>query len=477
MFIKISGLLLLLALICVPLFLHLDYLPFRLWDESRLASNAYEMHKNGNFIVTHYDGVPEMWNTKPPLMIWLQVFFIKLIGFNELSIRLPAAIAGLLTCVVLVLFSYKHFKSLLPGAFAGLVLVTTHGYIDAHAIRTGDYDGLLALFTTLFVLSIFKYTETGNKKWAVAFFTGITLAVLTKSVQSLLFLPAIVIYFLFRKKWQLIYARHFIAGIVFSCLIVGAYYFTREVMNEGYLLAIWNNELGGRYFNALEENNAGPMYYVSRMGGYLFPYWIWFLPVAFLAGILSKSDKIKNLSLFLFLATATYFLFITFSRTKLYWYTVPLFPLLALQVAVFLFQCWQYLTTNSVIGKYPSVALLLIVVAFIYPYTITAKEVYSPKEYSWDNMYPISELLQDAFHGKTSLHNHVIVYSDYDQHFKVYTNALADKGQTVFYKQPQNLVKGDTVIVSEDSMAKQVETMYDEQLLKQQQGVKIYLIK
>ena len=53
MFIKITGLLLLLLIGSIPLFLHIDALPCRLWDDSRLATNAYEMHKNGNFIVTY----------------------------------------------------------------------------------------------------------------------------------------------------------------------------------------------------------------------------------------------------------------------------------------------------------------------------------------------------------------------------------------------------------------------------------------
>ena len=97
MLIKVTGLVILLIIASIPLFLHLHVLPFRLWDESRLASNAYEMHTNGNLIVTYYEGEPEMWNTKPPLVIWMQLIFIKLIGFNELAIRLSSAIAGLLT--------------------------------------------------------------------------------------------------------------------------------------------------------------------------------------------------------------------------------------------------------------------------------------------------------------------------------------------------------------------------------------------
>ena len=65
-------------LVYVPIFGHLNTLPIRIWDESRLATNAYEMLKNGNFIVTYFDGKPDMWNTKPPLLIWLDVLFMKI---------------------------------------------------------------------------------------------------------------------------------------------------------------------------------------------------------------------------------------------------------------------------------------------------------------------------------------------------------------------------------------------------------------
>ena len=109
------------ALIYMPLFGHLDYLPIRVWDEARLAMNAYEMLHNGNFIVTHIGDKPEMWNTKPPLMIWLQVIFMKLLGVNEVSVRLPSAFAGLLTCLTLLLFSIKYLKKFWFGFIAVMI--------------------------------------------------------------------------------------------------------------------------------------------------------------------------------------------------------------------------------------------------------------------------------------------------------------------------------------------------------------------
>ena len=70
----------------VPVFYSLDHLPIRLFDESRLANSALEMNRNHDFLVVHYKLEPEMWSVKPPLMIWSQVFFMKIVGENELAV-------------------------------------------------------------------------------------------------------------------------------------------------------------------------------------------------------------------------------------------------------------------------------------------------------------------------------------------------------------------------------------------------------
>lgn len=63
-------------------FQRLDNYQIRNWDESMFAVNAYEMSQNHNFITPYYKGLPDMWNSKPPLQLWLQIAFIKLIGYN-----------------------------------------------------------------------------------------------------------------------------------------------------------------------------------------------------------------------------------------------------------------------------------------------------------------------------------------------------------------------------------------------------------
>jgi len=86
----------LLLLVSIPIFQRLDFYTIRIWDESRLAINAYEMYHSGNYLIPTYKGEPDMWSTKPPLMIWVQVLSMKLFGVNEMGIRLPSALAALL---------------------------------------------------------------------------------------------------------------------------------------------------------------------------------------------------------------------------------------------------------------------------------------------------------------------------------------------------------------------------------------------
>ena len=84
-------------------FYHLNELPIIQWDESRLAVNAAEMYHSGNFLSTTYEYKPDYYNTKPPLMIWLQVLSASVFGMNELAIRFPSAVAGLF-CILFYAF-------------------------------------------------------------------------------------------------------------------------------------------------------------------------------------------------------------------------------------------------------------------------------------------------------------------------------------------------------------------------------------
>ncbi len=468
-----------LSIIAFPLFYNLDKQPIRIWDESRLAMNAFEMNKDGNLLTTHFEGEPDMWNTKPPLMIWLQLIFIKVFGFNELSLRLPSAIAALATCILLVLFSRKTFRSWWPGVFAAIILVTVNGYVHIHATRTGDYDALLTLFTSSFLLSFYLYIETAHNKYLHLFFLGVGLAILTKSIQGLLFIPALAVYALvYRKQMVLLKNKWFYIDVFIVIACVATYYLLRESNNPGYLQAIWENELGGRYAQTTEENKFWKGYYFYQLRRFLFEYWFWLLPLGFIAGFVQKG-RFRTFTIYLTILSGIYLLLISISKTKLEWYVLPVFPLFAFIIGFFVDGVckWGYqklLTSQLRWILIPAFCILL----FFYPYASIVTKVVLAKEYRWDlEIYPISYILQETFEKNHRLNGAAICYEGYNTHLRIYMKRLEEKGKKFVFADADQLRPGDTVIANQPPIKSRIESRYEYQVLAEKAGARIYVIK
>ena len=446
-----------------PIFLHLDTLPVRLWDEARLAINAYEMNKDRDFLVTHYLGNPDMWNTKPPLMIWLQVFFIKLLGVGELAIRLPSAIAAFLTCLLILSLSIKYLKDYWFGLIAVLILITSHGYINMHASRTGDYDALLTFFTTAFCFSFFLFLESHSNKYLHLFFAALTLAVLTKSAQGLFFLPALFIYSLVKKQFIALLKNKWLWIDLLICIaIIAGYYLLREIHNPGYLQAVWDNELWGRYAQPSEGHGEDFGFYFNNFIAFQFPLWYWLIPCGIVFGCASNNPTIRNLSVFSAIAGLTYFLIASSAKTKLEWYDVPLYPFLAVLCAVTI--SWLFVLlerSSSVLPKFKLnfTPYLFLLFVFYVPYRTIINKVYMPKEYVWDQeFYSLSYYLKQVIKGERNLDKKSLCYVGYNAPYLFYLCILDDCGKHLTFADMHTLKSGDVVIV----MQPQVKTYLEE---------------
>lgn len=453
------------ALMYMPIFGFLDTLPIRIWDESRLAINSYEMFHDGDFVVTHFSGQPDMWNTKPPLQIWFQVFFIKILGVNELAVRLPSAISAFFTCILLLFFSQRYLKSFWFGFICVCVLITTHGYINLHATRTGDYDALLTLFTTLSGLLFFVYCETSKYKYLYLYFLFTALAVLTKSITGLLFLPAILIYSIVQKQFiSLLRSKHFYLGMFSFLVIVTGYYILRDSNNPGYIKAVMQNELGGRYLDTIENHKQGFWYYYNNFINFQLSSWYLLVPCGLIIGFVTKNKKIKRLTLFTFIMVITFFLVISTSQTKLEWYDVPLYPFLAILIAIFIFNIFDFLRNLTWINNTLAINVVPLIFLFmigIGPYRKVLEKTYKPKEYSWDvEFYEIGYYLKDAVKGKYDLNNQYLLYDGYNAHNLFYLNILKEKGTKISFKDWTNLNPEDVVIAHQSNVKEYVENNY-----------------
>ncbi|MDB5271148.1 MAG: hypothetical protein JWP58_4188 [Hymenobacter sp.] len=308
-----------------------------LWDESRLAVNAAEMLRSGDWLITRYNGRPDLWNTKPPLLIWLQAAGLYGLGYGMWAIRLPSVLAALATAWMLYRFGCQVLGSRFVGAFAALILATSPGFNGTHVARFGDYDALLCLGLTAAALSWYRHAQQRQARWLWQGAGWFALALLTKSAAALLVLPAVAVGLALPSagRWVFGQWRTYAAiGLAFGPLLL--FYGLREAAAPGYLAAAWFNDWYGRLSQHIVTLDHPWWVYFQRL---LFPdllTWSLLLPVGlWLArpGAAAPAPK-RRFAQFAGLYILVFLLILSAARTRLGWYSAPVYPLAALLCAL-----------------------------------------------------------------------------------------------------------------------------------------------
>lgn len=457
----------LMVVVYFPLFLQIDRIPIRVWDESIMGVNAYRMLENHNYIVTYFGDTPDMSNTKPPFHIWCIVLFSKLLGFSELSMRLPSAIAALVLCIYLFFTLRRYTGSNVFGFFVVLVLVTSQGYVTRHGTRTGEYDSTLTLFSTLFALHLFLATETEEdrerSRHLLLVFVFMTLAVLTKGIACMMQAPALLVYALARKKvLTFLKTGTFYAGLAILLVFGLGFYFLRESQNPGYMHAVWMNELGGRYAEANEGHNGPFMFYFNALVFYNYTAYIGFLLMGIATGLFLAKRQIKRLVVFCVVTSVFFWLIISSAKTKLPWYDTPIYPYFAIISASFVYYIYDATrqklhdkTKQPIVAQ--SGAWFICLLLFVLPYyNIIIEKAYAVKPEGWEADFAKScEYFQKAVRHQVDATGQKFVFDfdgEYAWHRTIvwcYRKQLQEKKIDARFLEPADVAVNDTVMLFE----------------------------
>jgi 4-amino-4-deoxy-L-arabinose transferase-like glycosyltransferase len=311
--------------------------PLLAYDELLYATNAMEMRNNGHYLVSYFDGAPDMWNTKPPLWVWAQALSMSLFGTGELGVRFPTLLVVLLTFAWLMRFACAELRRVDVGILAAAILLTSLGYFAWHVALTGDTDAAVALFATVASLSYYRYVS-GNElrpRYLYHAVSALVLAVLTKGVFGLLYVPAWALYTLYcRRTREVLTSRALLVSAVGFVLVVGGFYAFREAVNPGYLRAVWENELGGRYSAVLENHSGSITFYARNIMYRDFTPWVYAIPMAVATAWFLDAGAWRRLGVFLIGSLLTFLAIISVARTKNDWYVAPFLPMASLLVAL-----------------------------------------------------------------------------------------------------------------------------------------------
>jgi len=164
-----------------------------LWepDEGRYTNVAMEMLRLGDYLVPrlHYEH-PHF--TKPPLTYWAIAGSVALFGRSEWAVRLPNALAFVLTTLLLYQLG-RLFVSRRPWLPALIYATAFLPWVAANVVTT---DTLLALWETLAMTAYACAVFLGTRRrlWMILMWLGFALAFMTKGPPGLLPLLAILVY-------------------------------------------------------------------------------------------------------------------------------------------------------------------------------------------------------------------------------------------------------------------------------------------
>jgi 4-amino-4-deoxy-L-arabinose transferase-like glycosyltransferase len=328
--------LLILGCVCgVVFFANLGSIPFYDKGEPREALVVRDIVLNGNWIFPLKLG--QQIPSKPPLFHWVGALASLFWGqMTEATVRFPSALFASLG-VFLVYFLGKKLYDPLTGTFAGLILATCVVYQAAGV--EARVDMTLTFWLTL-TLVIFYGLYQGLLKgagWEYAFFLAAGINVLAKGPVSLVLCGLIILVFVgVKKRWDLFWRLAFHPGVILAVTVFCLWYGS----------ALW---IGGEKFVGLQfikenlerffihgEGGTGhqkPIYYFIS---YLFTLglpWTLLLPFALFDYFRWKNFK-DDRDLFLGLWVAVIFIFFSLSAGKRPPYILPLYPPLALLIAV-----------------------------------------------------------------------------------------------------------------------------------------------
>ncbi len=431
---------------------HLTSFPIRPWDETMYAVNAYEMIQRHSWFIPYFNGSIDYRDSKPLLAVWAQIAGIKMLGFSELAVRLPSAMAGIFASILVFKFVGRTGNKLWAWC-AFLVLVTSSGFVSFHTSRTGDTDALLTLFLLLSNIFFFFYlyrVEDKNKN-ILLFFLFMGLAFGVKSVTIFLFSPAYLFMLSISKKWGDILRRGstYIGVLIFLALVC-FFIFSRQLNDPTYIRTILVND-ASRIMHGVEGHDAPFDTYFNNFYNTRFSIWIAVFIFALVIIIAKRKENPYNHLLFWALSLiVSYLTVISLSITKLEWYDMPLYPYLAIITG---FGIYYSFREFKILKKHSPFMPLVMILIFCVP-------IYYAIKHSRDNeigpgekkLERIAEYIYTRNSQGLNLDNYNVINTWYDEQSLFYKYLLQEKNEhirlidTIAIKPQTKVICSDTLV-------------------------------
>lgn len=328
----VAHVLLLAALVALTFFAFLGRRPLWDMDEAMHAVIARDMLRQGDWVTPRFGGEP--FFDKPILHFWLVALSFRALGVTEFAARLPGAAMG--TGLVLVAyFLGRRLAGSRVGLMGAVILATS---LEVAVVsRSVVHDSSLAFFTTLALYLAYRAMEGEGRRLYLWASVAVGFAVLAKGPVGAL-LPALVVGILAAMRRQL--GRLLKEAPVVPCLltivaVAGPWYIMAEQRNPGYLKWFLLEHNVGRFTSDTARHTEPIWYYLPVAFAGFIP-WSCFLPTTLWPDATSTPPEAGRRVARRFLGIWVWAVlgFFTLAHAKLPTYILPVFPPMAIAVAM-----------------------------------------------------------------------------------------------------------------------------------------------
>jgi 4-amino-4-deoxy-L-arabinose transferase-like glycosyltransferase len=337
-------------------------------DEPRFSEASREMLERGDFVVPYFNNQTRF--DKPPLIYWLQDAAYLALGENELAARLPSALCGALTVVVIALWGSQLYDPKTGFRAAVMFGLTIQAIVHAHAAVA---DMAMIAASTASAWAGWNWIDAGRgykRGWWLAFWVFLAIGFLAKGPIAWvpIGMAAWAAGKLEREKRPR--AWEWLLGPVLMLALVGLWGIPAMVRTHGQFAVVGlGKHVVMRSVAPLQGHGAKswwsyalilPFYFITIWPSF-FPWSIWLLPA--LIALWKTRKQWGPKESYLAAGIVLVFGIFTLSWTKLPHYTLPAFPFLALVVAAWWGSGREVVFRRAVIGMAAG-GLLLALVGF-----------------------------------------------------------------------------------------------------------------
>lgn len=264
----------------------------------------------------------KLYFAQPPLVHDLIAIAYKLAGINEFTTRLPGALLGATSVVLIYNIGREIFVARMPALFSALVYLTCLPVVRLS--RLAMLDGPLLCFELLVVWAVLRSRR--DLRWSLLAGIGLGLMGLTKGIAGIPILVIVGLFLLWDTP-RLLTSIYFLGGLALGVLPYLVWYLAGEFYAYGWQTTVdWRQLVGEEIASEGWRLDLSYQYYLFDSLQYLLP---WLIVMG--TGIQFASRNLHwswGKLILVWLGVYLALVLITFNRD--YWSMLPLYAALAL---------------------------------------------------------------------------------------------------------------------------------------------------